>query len=761
MNLETIKKISGYLTLIVAFVLGLKQIHEPDLWWMFKTGEWMVQNGQIPTQDVFSYTLKGTDWISVKWLFELIAYGFAYFLGPESISLLQGVVNVIMVALISKTIRYLLELIYDLKIKSSHPLLIFGLLIFLFFSDYRLVGRPEMFSHLLTVTYLFLFIRYQLKPGKYIFWLIPLQIIWVNIHEGFAVGIVLLLVFSFGRLIDSFLTKKKNSKEVKQLLIASLLAVLAVAVNPRGFYMFYHPYFLFSVVGSNHYTSELNSVFYRSSSFFSYKEPYFVVSLFILTSFGILKIFLEEKIHMLTRVSSGYIAVIFAFLYLGATGYRNVIFPIIIILPIGWAILIYHLNKFESSSLWKILRYPLIIAPLVFYIGIVTNSYYELFQPKDRYGLTVYATSNPAGAAEFVKKHNLSNKRCFSDYLTSAYFLWELRPGFESFIDLRDLDIFPHSFFETFFGITTFTNQFQESENKYNYDYAILYTWQYPNLHRYLYNTPDWTPVYADNIAAIYLKNTKENANIIAQYQLDSTNLYGHFNAPFQPLPNAATNGISHLFWPWYTLTPNSIDSSIYASRYFRIAADFDRAEFHAQNAINNNTSAYDGWVELGDMYLEIMAFKKNNEDRTKYINMANEAYANGYKIDKTRPECLFGQGYCALNSGNYAFAIKRFKKGIEIKNNATIHTKIAQCYANMNQTNPNPKNMNNWFKHMETAYQLDPENQLIIASLALAYCEKNECEKSTPLLKKYSRDINTPESAHQTIQRCIKTCLP
>ena len=107
------KNLPLILVALVAFVLGLKQIHEPDLWWMFRTGEWMVANGEIPTQDVFSYTHKGTDWISVKWLFELIAYGFAYFTGPESLSLLQAFVNVFLVVLIIKTTQNLYELLYS------------------------------------------------------------------------------------------------------------------------------------------------------------------------------------------------------------------------------------------------------------------------------------------------------------------------------------------------------------------------------------------------------------------------------------------------------------------------------------------------------------------------------------------------------------------------------------------------------------------------------------------------------------------------
>jgi hypothetical protein len=275
------------------------------------------------------------------------------------------------------------------KIKSNHPFLILGSLLFLFFIDYRLTGRPEMTSILFVSTYLYLFIRYRLQPGKFIFLLIPLQVLWVNLHEGFAVGIVLLLAFGIGNLLDFLITKQGDKKIVQQLVVATLLAVLAVAVNPRGFYMFYHPYFLFSVVGSNHYTTELNSVFYKPNYFFSFKEPYFAIVSFIVFIIAITQLFLKQKTKVLSKISIGYITVILAFLYLGATGYRNVIFPILLIFPFAWSAVLQLVSKIETSKAYQYGIILVLVLPLFAYGSIVTNHYYRNFHPTDRYGLVV------------------------------------------------------------------------------------------------------------------------------------------------------------------------------------------------------------------------------------------------------------------------------------------------------------------------------------------------------------------------------------
>lgn len=756
-----LKKISWVVLFLTAFVLGLKQLHEPDLWWMFRTGEWMVQNGEIPTVDPFSFTLKGTEWISVKWLFELIAYGFAYFIGPESISILQGLVNVLMVYFFIHTIRNFTELIYGITLQKFHPGLVLASTLFLFAIDYRLVGRPEMFSYLLALIYLSIFIQYKYKPGKFVYWLVPLQIIWVNIHEGYAVGIVMLLAFGFGFLFDSFVTKKGNKKEVTQAILVTILAILAVAVNPRGFYMFYHPYFLFSVVGTNHYTTEFNSVFYRPGFYFSFKEPYIAFGSFIVTIVGISWFFLKSKLQIFNKISSGYIAIIFAFLYLGMTAYRMVIFPIITLLPFVFVLIIGWVNKWKDSKPFKVFAIVSYTIPFLFYISIGSNLYYETFQNRDRYGLAVYSESNPAGASKFAKEYGLNDKRCFSDYLSSAYFLWDLRPGFESYIDLRDLDIFPESFFDEFIRITHFTNFFENSDSKYEYEYAMLYTWQFPNLHRYLYHSPNWQQVYADNIAVVYVKNNTQNIHLIQQFNPDSTNLLGNFNAAFQPKPNAISNGISYTLWPFYTLRPTQVDSSIMASKYFRIVADFDRAEFHAQNAIKNNTSAYEGWNELGNMYLEIVPYKRTQEGKMKYISMANSAFSNGLKLDRKRWECSFGMANCAFMEGDFAYALKLYKKAQRLdQKNASNYIKIADCYANLYQANSNQKDIDHWFENMNLALKMDPDNRSILTKLAIAYCQRNECDKANPLLKNYERTAETSEEEHQEVMKCKKKCL-
>ena len=62
----TLGKIAWVFCILAGIALSLKAIREPDLWWMYRTGEWMLENGQVTKTDPFSYTFAGVYWINVK-----------------------------------------------------------------------------------------------------------------------------------------------------------------------------------------------------------------------------------------------------------------------------------------------------------------------------------------------------------------------------------------------------------------------------------------------------------------------------------------------------------------------------------------------------------------------------------------------------------------------------------------------------------------------------------------------------------------------
>ena len=60
--------------LLTGIVFSLKNLREPDIWWMLRTGEWIWENKSFISADMLSFTKEGNNWINVKWGFEVFIY---------------------------------------------------------------------------------------------------------------------------------------------------------------------------------------------------------------------------------------------------------------------------------------------------------------------------------------------------------------------------------------------------------------------------------------------------------------------------------------------------------------------------------------------------------------------------------------------------------------------------------------------------------------------------------------------------------------
>jgi hypothetical protein len=52
--------------IVIAMVFCIRLVHEPDLWWQLRTGEYILENKTVPDKDVFSYTYEGAKLVECK-----------------------------------------------------------------------------------------------------------------------------------------------------------------------------------------------------------------------------------------------------------------------------------------------------------------------------------------------------------------------------------------------------------------------------------------------------------------------------------------------------------------------------------------------------------------------------------------------------------------------------------------------------------------------------------------------------------------------
>ena len=87
--MKHLPRIAWVLVILVAIVSCIKFIYEPDIWWQIATGNWIIENGNVPTVDVFSHTYAGEPWINVKWGAEVLMALVDRNFGVELLPILQ------------------------------------------------------------------------------------------------------------------------------------------------------------------------------------------------------------------------------------------------------------------------------------------------------------------------------------------------------------------------------------------------------------------------------------------------------------------------------------------------------------------------------------------------------------------------------------------------------------------------------------------------------------------------------------------------
>lgn len=734
--MKNLRIILVLLAAMCAVGLSFKGLREPDLWWQIKTGEWILAHGAVPDQDVFSFTQKGNSWINIKWGFEVLAALVSNAAGAESVFIIQAA---ILLLLLYFSLKLTNEIALDFRNNGKQETAFFLLLPLLFMSiDYRINGRPEMFSHLFTIIFVWLNLKFRNQPSNTIWWLIPLQCLWANLHEAFAVGVVVNITFLIAYVIERKILKWKSfhAKNFTVYAGAVLLSITAIFLNPYGSKMLLQPFAIFNQIFENKFTTELLSI---TSHQYWQKEAW--LGLFwVLAAMLFLVLFVLKNKKNIQKLSIGYWLLVLAFIYLATSAFRNIVFPILLLFPIVVVATSELLNP--GVKLSRVATPLSAILLLLFYLSVITNYYYEKTNSRDRFGLQILPDYNPIGAANFIEQKKLSGK-CFSDYLTSSYLLWKIK-DFETFIDLRDLDVFPASFFNTFTEAVIFPERFNELNKQYHFDYAVLFRPQFQNLHAYLSNKNGFRLVYADAIAAVYEQSNDTSA----------------LQDVFQPIASIATGKfaktLNQFLNPFFTPAYDfSNENNFAAASFYLTIGDFAFAEIYAQKLVAGN-DAWKGYSLLGEIAYQ-KSFSASSDSSNILLQSAQSFFSKALQINENYVPALMGVGTIFFKQGFFTNAKTAFEKATKLESdNVSAWVSLAECYKATLQI---PESLDGAIAAFEIANNLNPNNPNITLNLGVMYFRKKDCSKSVKLLQKAQNFPNLTNEEKEVVKTCLTQC--
>jgi hypothetical protein len=221
------------------FVMATREIADPDFWWHLRTGQFIVETRAIPHADIFSFTNAGRPWITHEWLSE-VGMSTLYALGAFPALIL------VFAAIITLTFGFVYA-----RCPGRPFVAALALLLAAFATAPTWGARPQMLSLLLTSVFLYVLDKTRgesdHKNRPYVWLLPPLMIVWVNLHSGYALGLVILAVYLFGEIIESLAPRlsphaSRSPAPLRSLALIFVLCFAAVLLNPNGATMYVYPF---------------------------------------------------------------------------------------------------------------------------------------------------------------------------------------------------------------------------------------------------------------------------------------------------------------------------------------------------------------------------------------------------------------------------------------------------------------------------------------------------------------------------------------
>lgn len=213
-----------WLVPLLIFFLVVRTPNDNDMWWHLRNGHDMVLQHQILTHDQFSFTRAGTPWVNAFWLADIFYY-LVYSLGDFfGLSLVAASIVTLTMTLVF--------------IHSPGPVQLRAVLILIAgfgISAFSAV-RPQLISFLF-LTLMVIELERTKQTGKlrpFVF--IVMFIAWGNIHGGYIWGLMLLLAYIVGEVLNR-ITQPENSLSwsvIGKLGLASLASGFVTVINPNG-----------------------------------------------------------------------------------------------------------------------------------------------------------------------------------------------------------------------------------------------------------------------------------------------------------------------------------------------------------------------------------------------------------------------------------------------------------------------------------------------------------------------------------------------
>jgi len=476
----SLNRVFAVYVFVLSFFFASRPISDPDFWFHLKIGQFILQNAQVPRVEIFSCTNLGQPYIAHGWLSGVIFYLVYSRFGQNLLILIFAVLTALAFWIIYK--------------HSSEHIFTRGIAVLLgVWTVLPNIGvRPRVFTLLLATCYFQILSSYLTdSKSKRLWWLVPLMVLWVNLHGAFLIGLTFIALTIAGIAIDARIdreTVRTVWTRVKPLLMILVACVLAALINPYGTKIYSH---VFGVLSSPIY--QYVGADWLSPDFHQ-PEQFPLIVLILLTTTVLI---LSPK-----RVRPSQLLFFLATLYMTFRMQRN---------AIVFAVVATSLLADYSAALWDSLftgaqrkstsftglRPPvlnlLLLLPLLLFVIKVKKVVYV--PPTQQMAVV------PLNAVQYLKDNRIQGCTFTEPNVWGDYLIWAT-PENPVYIDGRD--VYPTQFVKEYLEIIQGERDWRAPFDHYGVKNAILT--HSSILARQLRDSAEWQQIYQDEYSLIFTR---------------------------------------------------------------------------------------------------------------------------------------------------------------------------------------------------------------------------------------------------------------
>ncbi|MBN1793926.1 MAG: tetratricopeptide repeat protein [Candidatus Omnitrophica bacterium] len=502
--------------LILVFISGLFPLEDLDVWWHIKTGQCMVETGQFPVAETFSYTARG-EWVMDEWFGQIMLYLTYAFGGTGALIVMRACIILLLFGLLVYTSR-------KMRLGAAYGVII-GYLALLAAYE-RFLMKPALFGLLLFGLFFALLVCYRHNGTGAVYLLPLLYVVWVNVHPGHVAGLFLIAAFLIGEFIETAVrTRGLHVFSLRAACDRRLLFILAAmliagTINPYGPRMLLWPF--------EHMHRALIPLFAENIA--EWRPPSFcadgISSQFL--AFLALTVFVLAGFFLSPRHCAGDCIIVATLFIMSLSSRRHMDFFAVSCCFIA----ISHMSsaagdgRFSVGRMMTILRKKgvqvVLSAVLLGHAGLVMVGRV----PSYDHGLRAYgfgiSDTLPSGAVSYIRSQGLQ-KQLFNEHALGGLCIFGLYPEYRVFIDGRNL-LYLTGLFEEYIAVLNDPAGIERVAEKYGIRTVLIRHAAGVNdlLLGYLFKEGRWVCTYLDAWSCIFVRTPQSPQAVISQDDLMS-----------------------------------------------------------------------------------------------------------------------------------------------------------------------------------------------------------------------------------------------